>query len=224
METSFEQLYETLAPLLHHIAVQKFGLPEEDADDLVHEVALSYLARSEEVKSPRQWFVGAISNACRSYWRRLANWPTAELSEVDWRVESAIERQVSARQLLLALAPRDRRILWLRFAEGCSVMEVAGAIGVSHSRAEKLIRRSLERARRVAGTAVPDAEESDETHSRRGCRRARATDTFATWRRGRPGGGAAHLSTSFVRRNHRRRLCNKCKKLAARRRNPPVRT
>jgi RNA polymerase sigma factor (sigma-70 family) len=220
-------LYLALAPLLQHIAVRKFDVPEDEAEALVHDVVLTYLRLSPGVLDQRKWFIGAISHACRAYWRKAAK--VAELDEVPpgyFTVVPSVGTKVLARELMEALAPRDRRILWLRFAEGYTVMEVARAIGVSHSRAEKLLRRSIERARRVAAAAAPDAEESDETHRRQGCGTAPGTDTFATRGGVSEGGGASHRSATrgtgwWVRhrtpesgRTRPRMTCNKCKNLA----------
>jgi RNA polymerase sigma factor (sigma-70 family) len=56
--------------MLHRIAVFTFHIPEQDADTLVHDVFLTYLANRRGVRSnARAYLIGGIKNACRKYWR-----------------------------------------------------------------------------------------------------------------------------------------------------------
>jgi RNA polymerase sigma factor (sigma-70 family) len=67
---SFDTIYDTYAPLLRRIAVAKFGIPANDAADLVHDVFATYLVSPARVTELRPYLIGAICNASRSYLRR----------------------------------------------------------------------------------------------------------------------------------------------------------
>ncbi len=69
-EVVFEELYTQLAPLLRMLARRRFGVPDEDAGSLVNEVFISYLRDPNRIENPRQYLVGAVCNASRSYRRR----------------------------------------------------------------------------------------------------------------------------------------------------------
>jgi RNA polymerase sigma-B factor len=61
-----------------------------------------------------------------------------------------IEYEVTIEPALKALAPRDRAILHLRFAEDMTQSEIAERIGVSQMHVSRLIRQALARLREVA--------------------------------------------------------------------------
>lgn len=65
-----DQAYLEHAVLLRRIAIRKFRVPHTDAEALVHDVFINCLASSRNVRTDvRAYLVGAISNACRNYWR-----------------------------------------------------------------------------------------------------------------------------------------------------------
>jgi len=66
----FEAVYDTNAPLLRKIAIAKFGIPANDAADLVHDVFATYLVSPARVAELRPYLIGAICNASRSYLRK----------------------------------------------------------------------------------------------------------------------------------------------------------
>lgn len=66
----FEAVYATYRVLLRNIAVQKFGIPPRDADDLVHDVFATYLSNPANVRELHPYLIGAICNASRAYRRR----------------------------------------------------------------------------------------------------------------------------------------------------------
>src|SRR5437667_9667156 len=68
-EERFTAIYEQNFGKLASIAVRKFRVPESEAETLAHEVFLTYLRRSEEIRDLHSWLVGAICHASRYYWR-----------------------------------------------------------------------------------------------------------------------------------------------------------
>lgn len=66
----FDVLYRAYCPLLRKIAMGKFGIPPQDADDLVQDVFATYLANPSNVRELHAYLIGAICNASRQYRRR----------------------------------------------------------------------------------------------------------------------------------------------------------
>jgi RNA polymerase sigma factor (sigma-70 family) len=69
-EAAFEQLYRDLETVFRRIAVRKFGIPDEDAKTIVHDVFIGYLANPGIVRGDvRAYLLSAVCNCCRN-WRR----------------------------------------------------------------------------------------------------------------------------------------------------------
>jgi RNA polymerase sigma factor (sigma-70 family) len=69
-EGSIEHVYLEHALLLRRVAMRKFHVPEEDAETLVHDIFITYLADRSVVRtSLRAYLIAAICNASRNYWR-----------------------------------------------------------------------------------------------------------------------------------------------------------
>lgn len=148
-------LYVTLKPLLHAIAERRFCVPHDEAEALVHDLFTAYLRRRPAVLAVRSWFVAAICNACRHYWRRYARFVAPIEGEMREPTEPpAYIARITAKAILARLSVRDRYILRLRFWEGHAVRAVGMALGISESRAEKLLHRALKRAAHAADAAT----------------------------------------------------------------------
>jgi RNA polymerase sigma-B factor len=74
------------------------------------------------------------------------------IGEIDADLLYADDR-LAVRAMLRWLAPRERRIVYLRFFEGLSQSEIAAEVGVSQVHVSRLLRSSLERLRQRAGVA-----------------------------------------------------------------------
>jgi RNA polymerase sigma-B factor len=72
------------------------------------------------------------------------------MGENDGRFE-LVEHSATLGRVLRAMPERERTILYLRFAEGLTQVEIAERIGISQMHVSRLIRRALERLRVVAG-------------------------------------------------------------------------
>jgi len=62
-------------------------------------------------------------------------------------VETDFERRVALYQLVDRLPADQRRVIELRFGEGCSIRDAAGVLGRSEGAVKQLQRRALERLR-----------------------------------------------------------------------------
>jgi RNA polymerase sigma-B factor len=72
------------------------------------------------------------------------------LGDTDGRFD-LIEHSATLGRALRAMPERERSILYLRFAEGLTQVEIAERIGISQMHVSRLIRRALQRLRVVAG-------------------------------------------------------------------------
>jgi RNA polymerase sigma factor (sigma-70 family) len=150
----FEAIYHEHYTLLLRIAMQKFGMPVQEAETLVHEVFLSYLSRSGEIRDLRAWLVGAICNASRHHRRmhtRLVPLPDEIAERVDpssARILDSLPDQLAAREALEGLTPRCIEVLRLRYFDGCTIPEIAARLRISPRYAQKLVSGCLHRAQR----------------------------------------------------------------------------
>jgi RNA polymerase sigma-B factor len=71
------------------------------------------------------------------------------VGETDTDLVLADDR-LTVRTMLRGLEPRERRIVYLRFFEGLSQLEIAEAVGVSQVHVSRLLRASLERLQKQA--------------------------------------------------------------------------
>jgi len=76
--------------------------------------------------------------------------PVASLGSVDDRLLN-VENREALRPLLAALAPRERRILALRFVRGMSQAQIAAEVGISQMHVSRLLARTLGELREGLG-------------------------------------------------------------------------
>lgn len=157
---TIEGLYDELWPVLVRIGRRKFGVPEEDVEQLVQDTALAFLASRTEIVKPQAWLVAAMCNACRHYWRWRRSREAFEEGTVDEVAEPGretavreVENEVIARELLGRVPPRDREILRLHYFERLTDREMAIRLRTTRGYAQKLIYLALRRARAVFGNA-----------------------------------------------------------------------
>jgi len=124
-----------------------------DAEDLASEVFLAALYRLRlpaARNAVRAYLLATSRTVLASHWRRRGSHQACPLPDNLAEVRSrpcvrpgAAER---AHQILGALPARYRRILELRFLEGCTLAESAQILGISVSNAKVLQHRALRRA------------------------------------------------------------------------------
>jgi len=155
-EEHFRAVYEENFAFLSSIAVNKFRVPDTEAETLAHEVFLTYLRRSETITDLRSWLIGAICHASRHYWRanrRIVDAdPEIDLELMDpasRQIVDVLTDQIAARKVLDGLSPRYQEILRLRYFAGMTVPEIAAHLGVKPKYAQKLVSKCLKRAEKV---------------------------------------------------------------------------
>jgi RNA polymerase sigma factor (sigma-70 family) len=153
-DDDFERLYEENLATLVSIAVSKFRVPLGDAEALAHEVFVSYMRRADVIRDPHAWFLSAICNASRYYWRQngrnlqhldeeVAN---AQPDPVSLDILNGLPDRIAAGEILDNLPPRYQYILRLRYFEGFSIREIAEHLGVTAKYTQKLVAKCLRRA------------------------------------------------------------------------------
>ena len=142
---------------LYRLMYAKVG-NRPDAEDLTSEVfraALGPLRLTASKGEVRAYLLATARTVLASHWRRRLGLevtcidPDADLSYVAAPASDSNARPL-ARQILAALPDHYRRILELRFLEGCSIKESARALEVGVSNAKVLQYRALRMAARVA--------------------------------------------------------------------------
>jgi len=157
-EQPFEAIYEEHFDFLVGVAVRKFRVPDSEAETLAHEVFLTYLRRSDEIRDLHSWLLGAICHASRYYWRLndrgLEPVEAEALERIDpasTRILDSLPDQLAAREALECLSPRCQEVLRLRYFEGCSINELAERLGITPKYAQKLVTKCLRRAEQRYG-------------------------------------------------------------------------
>lgn len=154
----WEAVYLDNVERVYRIMFAKVG-NRQDAEDLTGEVflaALGPLRTTASVGEVRAYLLATARTVLASYWRRTLGREvtTIELAEIpDLAAAPAPPSAVAPQRvatILAGLLPRYRRILQLRFLDGCSVREAAAELGISVGHAKVLQYRALRLAAQVA--------------------------------------------------------------------------
>jgi RNA polymerase sigma-70 factor (ECF subfamily) len=155
----WREVYDDNVVRIHRLMYAKVG-NRPDAEDLTAEVflaALGPMRLSVSRGEVRAYLLRAAQTVLASYWRRRLG---VDVTAIDPEAEAlgpepaTVARSADrARRILAALPDRYRRVLELRFVEGCSVRDAAHAMGVSVANAKVLQHRAL---RLAAG--LPEGE------------------------------------------------------------------
>lgn len=144
-EQRFLLLYErTARPLWGYIS--RVTGDASVADDLLQEVFHRFLrADVPEMNADEEknYVFRIATNLMRDRWRSLRPLRQLEETESGERVARRIEVKTDIARALSQLGEKDRRILWLAYAEGFSHREIADATGVK----EQSVRPMLHRAK-----------------------------------------------------------------------------
>ena len=157
----FRELYHATFDAVRRFCLRR--LPAADVNDAVSEVYLVAWRRFDEVPSDREplpWLYGVARNVVRHVDRsnrrrhRLAakvlRQPTITAPSADVVVVRRAEDEESLRALS-ELSETDREVVLLRAWEGLSAPEIAAALGISRSAAEKRLSRASRRLERLIG-------------------------------------------------------------------------
>ncbi|GAA5166082.1 sigma-70 family RNA polymerase sigma factor [Pseudonocardia eucalypti] len=157
----WESVYLDNVDWVYRLMFAKLG-NRADAEDLTAEVflaALRPLRVSATVGEVRAYLTATARTVLAEHWRHTLGREVTVVTEgwdgpgADEEAESTATatRVALAEEILAALPDQYRRILRLRFLEGCSVREAAAELGVSVSNAKVLQHRALRRAAQLSG-------------------------------------------------------------------------
>jgi RNA polymerase sigma factor (sigma-70 family) len=143
VETAYDEHYAAV----RFVAAVQFRVPDADADQLVHDVFLSFLRNHETVGDSGAWLVTSARNACISYWRKSR--PTEGLPPSLLEPPRDLNARVDLLRILSSVSPRCRQILYSRFVEGASAAQIAhdSAGSTSTDYGRRLVHRCLAAAR-----------------------------------------------------------------------------
>jgi len=149
----WEAVYRDNVDRVYRLMFAKVG-NRHDAEDLTAEVfvaALRPLRVSASVGEVRAYLLAAARTTLAGHWRRTLGREITSLDDdvaatmfADPPASSLVPDRIAA--ILAALPEQYRRILELRFLDGCSVREAAAQLGVSVANAKVLQYRALRRA------------------------------------------------------------------------------
>jgi len=146
-----EAVYRDNYELLFVIATRRFGVPDDEAQTLVHDVMLSYIGSAHEVREPRRWLLSAICNASRYFHRvrRRVEARESSLTEEGGQNEprsagtgDMVVERLTASAILAELKEQYQDVLRLHYIEGLTAAEIAVRLETTLRYAERLIHRS----------------------------------------------------------------------------------
>ena len=131
---------------------------------------------TRDESSQRAWLRQAARSALADYWRRYYRQPTTPLQGDPGAGEDVADEPPRALsdgpsrapwsgrlpELLAELPENYRRVLELRFLEGCSVRETAAALGLSAGNVKVLQYRAVQRAAELGLGPEAAGETADE--------------------------------------------------------------
>jgi RNA polymerase sigma-70 factor (ECF subfamily) len=147
-----DQLLQQCRPQLTRV-LSRFRVPPQDAEDLLQETFVILISRWDSVRCPEAWLVGTLRNRCIIYWRRqrarIDEAMDSALLEVLAQPEPPPQEKAELRRDLAAavgrLPRRQRCLLSLRFAYGCTSQETGERLGYGAGSVRKMTQRCLSR-------------------------------------------------------------------------------
>src|SRR5688500_10132476 len=162
---------ESIEALLAHLEGQiarlcsRVQIPPQEREDRLQEALLAFVAKREQVVSPRAWLFSAVRNQCRVYWMRRRRGLFEALDETILETMSDPHVAIAERtqlghdlsKVFRQLPQRCRSIFKLRYA-GCEPPEVAERMGYKPSSVRQIANRciaALSAQLCAVGLAVP---------------------------------------------------------------------
>jgi len=133
-DAAFEEIVAMMHARLRHFVVSAFHIQPADADDLLQDVwlkACGHLRRLREPASLRSWLYSVTRNMALKHLRRRKPVTSFDASQVPARQarEAQVEHFADLRAAIATLSPEHREVVVMRFEEGLSYEDIAGALG-----------------------------------------------------------------------------------------------
>ena len=148
-ERGIALLKNQYAEALRFAAAQRLDSPD-DVQDCVHDALTDfYLQRKlfdPSKGSLRAYLVTiATHKAIRRYWENRRQWLVPQISQTDSLDVGEWEKREHLQQSLSRLPETDRRILELKYYNGCTSKEIAETLGIKQETVKKRQQRALKK-------------------------------------------------------------------------------
>ncbi|HEX5106937.1 MAG TPA: sigma-70 family RNA polymerase sigma factor [Vicinamibacterales bacterium] len=160
-EEAFRGFYEqTARPLWTYLA--RMTGDDRLADDLLQETYYRFLRAKAEFSGDdhrRNYLFRIATNLVRDHRRRPASASVGVAAEaieespdhMDPHTAERAARRIDLTRALETLKPRERSLLWLAYAQGCSHAEIASSLGLRTGSLKALLFRARRRLLRALG-------------------------------------------------------------------------
>ena len=89
-EKKFRELYNLYYPFVLNVIIKKTDT-REDAEDICHEVFVTFYNKFEEIENPKSWLYSAVKFAFSNYYRRKSNVQKGDSSIDDVLNDSSLQ-------------------------------------------------------------------------------------------------------------------------------------
>lgn len=149
-QSGFGDVLHRVRPALERV-LGAYGVPPEDAEDVLQDSYLTLLHKWEQVQCPEAWLIGTVRKKCIMYWRQRRRRLTdaMEVSLLELLVEPERPPQEDRdlcrdfERVLGRLPQRCQTLLRLRFVWGLAPGEVAARMGYQPGSIRKITSRCL---------------------------------------------------------------------------------
>jgi RNA polymerase sigma factor (sigma-70 family) len=157
--TAFEEIYLEHAPLMRRLAVRRFGIPQSEAETLVHDVFATYLVQAASVRQVTPYLVGAICNASRQYLRKSTRETLLFCGEEpcaatpDDETTREVHRRLLLSRALARIGRRCRELLRRYYLDNEATASLADSMNTTPGSLYVHVHNCVKRAREICGTA-----------------------------------------------------------------------
>lgn len=152
-KSKFEQIYLHYRALMYHVAYQILH-NEADAEDAVHSAFVKIAEHMKKISDPvcpktQSYVVTIVERKAIDLYRRKKRHGSVPLDEAALAAASPMADGGLA-ECILALPPRYRQVILLKYYQGFSCGEIASMLGISLAAARKLDQRAKEKLQQLA--------------------------------------------------------------------------
>jgi RNA polymerase sigma factor (sigma-70 family) len=150
----FEALHQGLKKLLHSVPRKRYGLTNEEAEEVVQQAWLLFLENREVIRKVRPWLMGTVANLCKHRIglisrRRETFVEDQDLTQIPC-TRGQNDTEIALAQAMAVLDETSRDLCHLIAVEGYAYDEVSeilnlplGSIGPMYIRAKAKMRRQM---------------------------------------------------------------------------------
>jgi RNA polymerase sigma factor (sigma-70 family) len=159
-EGTAERLFLEHGPRMRRVAIRRFNVPCSVADELLQDVFVNYLLSQSKVHTNVQgYLIGAISNACRNYWRaQRSEGRVFEEGDLDGAVSpdrdifGGLATNLAVASTLARLPSRCREALRRYYLRDEDTATIARAMDTTSGNVNYLMHKCRKRAREIYET------------------------------------------------------------------------